>query len=138
VRLARGIIAIFNAVKEEIKYPSILVHQPNRVNVHEELSENFYQDLFQVILEFIPAEREQTRTSLSHVPDYRQYAISNVLTRDETDGPLPEEAPNDYFHMMRELPKAFAGYAKVKNMLDKFDLQTTNQRLHGYKPKRLK
>jgi hypothetical protein len=135
--MGRGVIVIFNAAKEEIKYPSTLVHQPNRVNAHEGPVVDFHQDSFQVILKFIHAEKEQTRQALSHVPVYRQYVISNALTRYETDGPLPEGAPNDYLHMLRELPKAFGGYAKVKTILEALDYDTFAQRLHGYKPKDL-
>src|SRR4051812_48989912 len=114
-----------------------LVHQPNRINVPKMPCVGLYQDLFQVTLTFIHAEKEQTRTSLSHVPEYRKYAISNALTRDETDGPLPEEAPNDYLHTLRELPKAFGGYAKVKKKLAELDADTLTKRLHGYKSKDL-
>ena len=135
--IVRGIQVMGSAVNEEIQYTRNLVNQPNRSNVPEGAVRNLYRDEVFSVLSKCPTEvaREWIRLGFTHQNhQYRQYATTNELTRVSTDAPLPENAPDNYLHILRELPKAIGAYAKVKIMVQGLDPATYKKRLHGYVP----
>ncbi len=119
------------AIKTQVQYTCDLIEKPGKGSVPQRALPEIYRDALFCILEKCqsPNEdwREATRlaiagkgaTDVKIVPksNYsRQCAISNSVAR-FTSGvrlPLPEGAPNDYFHQLKQLPRACTHFSRVK------------------------
>lgn len=127
--VVRTAIVFKNAVKQQVQYTCNLIEQPRRFNVQERSPPEIHRDFLYCILEECGDSKEETRLAFAGIgatdikianeSNYsRQFAVSNLITRTATDGPKPEEAPDDYFHCLRMLPKACTYYSNV-NQTDK-------------------
>ncbi len=123
--IAHSFTVIKDAVKKQIQYTCNLIEQPNRTDVSEKPVPEIYRDIIQSFLEKCePAEtRERVRVNIARLLPYRQYATTNTLARLNTDGPLPNGAPDNYLHTLRYLPIACAHYSRVKAYLSDQELQ---------------
>jgi hypothetical protein len=127
--VVRAAIVFKDAVKQQVQYTCNLIEQPRRYNVAERSLPEIHRDFLYCILEQCSDKqsdwKEETRlafagigaterTSANESNYSRQFAVSNLLTHTATDGPMPEGAPEDYFHTVKMLPKACAYYSSVK------------------------
>lgn len=112
--IVRGIATVKNGIQQEVGYVCNLVDQPGRMILSEEMLNNLHRDAWYGILNSYktPQEREDTRLRLAKIPSYRKFMICNFLTKLPSDSPLPEGAPETYFHLLRELPRACAHYSR--------------------------
>jgi hypothetical protein len=120
----RTAILFKDAVKEQVHYTCNLIEQPRRFNVPERSLPEIHRDFLYCILEQCGDWKEETRlafagigaperTSAAESNYSRQFAVSNLLARSSTDGPKPEGAPDEYFHIVKMLPKACTYYSNV-------------------------
>jgi hypothetical protein len=94
---------------QEVLFARDLVDQPRRISVSKSPIRELCRDDIFLMLQTCESDPERThfRQAWAHVSMlYRQYATENDLARTDSDPPLPEGAPSDYFHKRGFLPKA--------------------------------
>lgn len=113
--IAHSFTVLKDAGKKQINYNCDLIEQPNRVEVSEKSIPNLYRDVVESILRQTdsPESREGARIVFARTSNFRSFATPNAISRSLGDYPVPDGAPDNYFHQLRMLPKACAHYSRV-------------------------
>lgn len=115
--LVHALRAMKEGAKQEVQYVCKLVDQPYRANASDKPLPEIYFDVVNDVLNKCksPEEIERLRLRFVKQPIFRPFATSNELTCLRKDGTLPYGAPDNYFHMLREVPKACRYYSNNLN-----------------------